>query len=520
CCLIRAANCEQRCVQLVKHGGMHYCSVPVHRHLCGHSDHFHGQTELTTTYSVKNLSDKGLHVLDAESQVPTIHMCANAHDCQAMCAEQGNCSVEVFHKEVSKTFDDARGKFKYTYQEMNGVRKKCAVVLEPGQQTHAGAHTCVPTEALLRVDDSYNNDVTEDDVRAMDGQDDFMRDEETTRVLHYCEARCPCCSYFCSKASGHSGMHTTSHGNMRNTYFLADTDDIYIEERKYKAGESGEEHNEKTSFCVLPAWHKPELKPAQQDGFSYVSGHKFECSHLADSDKMHHVFVLNCSSSMQGQAWEQLMAAYREYVHNRVGAGCILDVVSVVTFDNIAQLEHEAQDIVTMQQAQVNYRGGGTSFTQGLRMANEVLSRNAFDTYKPVLIFFSDGHPLDQDMGFTIASHIRQSYAKYDLETFVVGYGRVNLGVLERVAEKLGGSYLNVLVGTELKTTFQQISTSLGTRAGLALTKPLHEISCVICRRNLTTEEVVKLQPCGHELHNHMSIVTEFVSSRRLKTPA
>ncbi|TYZ64115.1 hypothetical protein PybrP1_001639, partial [[Pythium] brassicae (nom. inval.)] len=52
-----------------------------------------------------------------------------------------------------------------------------------------------------------------------------------------------------------------------------------------------------------------------------------------------------------------------------------------------------------------------------------------------------------------------------------------------------------------LKTTFQQISTSLGTRAGLALTKPLHEILCVICRRDLAAEEVVKLQPCGHELH-------------------
>ncbi|TYZ67879.1 hypothetical protein PybrP1_007530, partial [[Pythium] brassicae (nom. inval.)] len=27
-----------------------------------------------------------------------------------------------------------------------------------------------------------------------------------------------------------------------------------------------EKHSEKASFCVLPAWHKPELQPAQQDG--------------------------------------------------------------------------------------------------------------------------------------------------------------------------------------------------------------------------------------------------------------
>ncbi|TYZ66177.1 hypothetical protein PybrP1_010441, partial [[Pythium] brassicae (nom. inval.)] len=657
CCLIRAANCGQRCVQLVKHDGMHHCSVPVHRcgmpcmatncsgacilsiasphtahkceqttcaekcsmdgcsHLCGHSDHFHGQTELAVAYSVENPSGKGADVFDAESQTPTIHMCTNAHDCQAMCSEKGNCCVEVFHKESSRTFDGARGKFKYTFQEMNGFRKKCAVVLAPGQQTHAGAHTCVPTAAERRFSvDGAADDDSGDDVRAMDDdvdEDDVMSDEEekqsaeeTTRVLHYCEARCPCCSYFCKKAYGHFGMHATSHGNMRNTYFLADTDDIDIEERKYKAGESGgaemcnlycskmgrghvhyleceqqrasacvyvgdttdqrrhctrglepkparemdevlheqfwktlgwedpcasqdereqfgkcafkcdaQEHNEKKSFCVLPAWHKPDLKPAQQDGFSYISGHKFECSHLVDSGKMHHVFALDCSGSMCGQPWDQLMAAYREYMYNRVNEGASLDLVSVVTFDNYGKIEYEAKNITTMLRAHVEFRGGGTSYSAGLRSANEVLSRNSFGTYKPVVVFFSDGQPCDANQGEQLATHVHESYAKYDLKAFVVGYGMVNLSVLQRVAEKLGGTYHSVLVGTELKTTFHTISASLGTHAGLALTKPLHEISCVICQRDMAAEEVAKLQPCGHELHK--SCKTQLVTSVR-----
>ncbi|GAB9475400.1 hypothetical protein Gpo141_00012498, partial [Globisporangium polare] len=231
-------------------------------------------------------------------------------------------------------------------------------------------------------------------------------------------------------------------------------------------------------------------------------GHKFECSHLVDSGKMHHVFVLDCSGSMCGWPWKQLMAAYREYLHNRVSDGATADLVSVVTFNNCGKIEFEAQNISAMLQALVPYRGGGTTFSAGLRSASEVLSRNQFEIYKPVLVFFSDGQPCDAKLGGELARHIRQSFAKYDLKAFVVGYGSINLVTLQLMANKLGGSYHNVLVGTELKSTFQTISALLGTRAGLALTtKPLHECMCAICQLDLASDEVEKLAPCGHALH-------------------
>lgn len=69
------------------------------------------------------------------------------------------------------------------------------------------------------------------------------------------------------------------------------------------------------------------------------------------------------------------------------------------------------------------------------------------------------------------------------------------------MAEKLDDSYHNMLVGTELESTFHRILASLGTRAELALTKPLHECMCAICQLNLAPDEVVALVPCGHALH-------------------
>ncbi|ETK71478.1 hypothetical protein L915_21282 [Phytophthora nicotianae] len=82
------------------------------------------------------------------------------------------------------------------------------------------------------------------------------------------------------------------------------------------------EHDEpdnSASFCVLDAWHEPEMKPEVDDGFAYIDGHKFECVHAVDSE-----------------------------------------IVGV----------------------KIPYSGGGTCFgEEGLRVANEVLSRNNFEQF-------------------------------------------------------------------------------------------------------------------------------------------
>ncbi|KAF1782252.1 P-loop containing nucleoside triphosphate hydrolase [Phytophthora cactorum] len=601
CCMANSPNCGKKCSLKRGHSDLHKCDVPIHtcgeecsaqscsgrcvlnvedphtahkcvevrcmqkcvidgcNEVCGTMDHFHGQVNVAVVFSVEN-DEKGAATFDAASEAPVVHMCGNGHECQALCEEKGVCRVDVFLKQSSKTFTGARGSFQFTFQEMNGSRKKCTKLLPPGQKMHQGSHTCICEQ----------------------------RDEDSEdQTIHYCDVRCPCCSYFCKKQYGHFGSHSTSHGNMRNTYFLADAEEIDIEERKYKAGElgiaemcnlycskMGREHvhylnceqgskatcvysgsttdqrrhctralepkpeketdevlheqfwktlgwedpctskmelelfgkcgykcDAPTTTTNLP-WHKPELKPTSGfDGFTYVGGHKFECSHVASGGKMHHVFVLDCSGSMNGRPWCDLMAAWKEYVYNRIADGATLDLVSVVTFDNSAQIVYEAQNITTMTNARIQYRGGGTNYAAGLRSANEVLSRVNFDAYKPAIVFFSDGHPCDPLQGEQLATHIRGCYEKNGLQAFAVGFGSINLNMLERVAEKLGGSYHHVLTGNELKATFFSISASLNTRAGLALAKPDHERNCVICGQDLASGETVKLDGCGHELH-------------------
>ncbi|KAF1314283.1 hypothetical protein FI667_g16803, partial [Globisporangium splendens] len=93
--------------------------------------------------------------------------------------------------------------------------------------------------------------------------------------------------------------------------------------------------------------------------------------------------------------------------------------------------------------------GGGTWYSAGLNAANGVLSRNDFKTYRPIVVFFSDGQPEDQGPGEQLTISLRQSCGESGREAFAVGFGSINLQVLQRVAEMLGGTYHHALTCTE-----------------------------------------------------------------------
>ncbi|RLN79697.1 hypothetical protein BBJ28_00005890 [Nothophytophthora sp. Chile5] len=225
------------------------------------------------------------------------------------------------------------------------------------------------------------------------------------------------------------------------------------------------EHEEKDkppSYCVLSAWHQYALVPdSGTDGFAYVDDHKFKRVHATESGRFHHVLALDGSGSMRGQPWFDLLGACEEFVINRLNDGGQNDVVSAVTFNHESVIQQEATLLPLTQKLQLPKPSGGTSFAAGLQAANEVLSRNNFTDFQPVIVFFSDGHPHDVSEELRMAAHIRATYAKYDLKAFVVGFGHMSLGVLNRVADALGGEYHQVMDTGALKAEFQRIAATL-----------------------------------------------------------
>ncbi|KAE8984028.1 hypothetical protein PF011_g20941 [Phytophthora fragariae] len=585
CVLARAFNCDRTCSKLAEHPGDHRCSVQVHtcgapcsaetckaacvldiqrrhvvhkcvemqclheccmhgcKHICGEKNHFHGQADESRAFAEENGMTYSPNLcedsVDMEGS-PVTHMCLASHACPELCQVSGMCEQKVHLKKSSRTYQGARGSFEYIYQEMNGCKKQCICVVPGGRHDHEPLeHSCVaPTENAIEF--------------------------SSMQTIHYCDVRCPCCDYYCNKPFGHMGLHDTSHGNMQRTYFLAKSNDIDLEDRKYQVGERGvaemcnlfctkmgrghihylpcegkgrehcvytadaskdrrrhcedelypppgkamdellhcrfwttigwedpcseeeralfakcpfqcdapehEEADKAPSYCTLEAWHLPEMKPEVGDGFAYIHGHKFECVHAVDSGKFHNIFVLDNSGSMSGRPWKNLLCACNEFGINRLQDGGEGDLVSYITFSNCSIIHCEGEPLEEALKMKLPYYGGGTSFEVGLRAANEVLSRNDHKHFKAVVIFFSDGHPRDINLALAIAQRMRSMYVKYDFKAFVVGFGHVNLPVLQRMAVEMGGEYRHVLDASELQKEFQRIGAVLRkSEASLAL---------------------------------------------------
>lgn len=490
CVLAHASNCDKACSKRAEHTGDHRCSVQVHvcgakcsadtcnatclldiqrqhsvhkcaevqclhtclmdgcKNTCAEKDHFHGQGVQSRAFAEESgLTSEGDSSEGVEDDAAVAHMCAGNHACPETCQVDGICEHKVHLKKSARTYTGARGSFEYIYQEMNGCKKHCALVLASGEKDHEGSdHSC-----LAQAEGN---------------------DEST---VHYCDVRCPSCSYYCNKHYGHMGLHATSHGNMRQTYFMAKTNDIDVEDRKYQVGERGiaemcnlfcskmgrghthylscegkgdekcvytadasEDHrrhcvdnlfpppdrdmdellhakfwstigwedpcndeeraafakcpyqcnapehegsDEAPSFCVLDAWHKPELKPeGADDGFSYVNGHKFECVHTVDTGKFHSVLVLDSSGSMSGQPWQDLLCACNEFGIGRLEDGGENDLVTYITFDHESRIICEGARLPDALRMTVPFSGWGPSLRRACepptKFCRETISRS------------------------------------------------------------------------------------------------------------------------------------------------
>eukprot|EP01025_Chloroclados_australasicus_P037498 TRINITY_DN3829_c0_g1_i3.p1 TRINITY_DN3829_c0_g1~~TRINITY_DN3829_c0_g1_i3.p1 ORF type:complete len:802 (-),score=42.11 TRINITY_DN3829_c0_g1_i3:263-2668(-) len=199
--------CKERCT--IPHDVQHDrhqcatigCPIPcvLCNKKCSSSDHFHGA------------SDDVVHLCEDE------HTCVDPNTKMAnQCSHLGWCEIRPELHREKRTFHGKRGDFEYEHvTDQIKKRHMCVIKIPAGQLKHAGpcSHSLDPN------------------------------------VLHYCGEPCASCHYRCTKPHGHPGKHSTQHGNMRNTIFVADAEDIDIGDRKYARGESGEAET-CDSFCV------------------------------------------------------------------------------------------------------------------------------------------------------------------------------------------------------------------------------------------------------------------------------
>ncbi|KAI6035781.1 hypothetical protein EDC04DRAFT_2571420 [Pisolithus marmoratus] len=165
------------------------CSVTCQlcKRLCSDQDHLHGL------------------------EVWAVHLCGQEHHCTAMCSAQGICEIETAPHSIEATFTGKHETFQYTKYSQVAKRLKCVKAIPPGETKHKGSHN-----------------------HSLD-----------KKVIHFCEARCENCGYFCTLPLGHPQQeHETRHGSMSRTRWTVDGPDddaavLEIEGRKFSTNDEG-----------------------------------------------------------------------------------------------------------------------------------------------------------------------------------------------------------------------------------------------------------------------------------------
>lgn len=217
----------------------------------------------------------------------------------------------------------------------------------------------------------------------------------------------------------------------------------------------------------------------QAAGFITDDGHRFSCDHSKDVEN-HVIFVIDRSGSMSSADCVPTLAKFTARHRNRLGcvyesilrfirtrqARIIQDYVSIVVFDTRATT---AVDSVPISEALVDQLlphgdGGGTTYSCGLRAAEEILVRSALNPVtqqkSPVVIFLSDGgnnggeNPVHRVMG------MKQVEPKLILHTIKFGHDPCNQ-ILMDMASAGSGSFQVSLDEVQLARSFEGLARSL-----------------------------------------------------------
>lgn len=150
-------------------------------------------------------SPNHLHALEEGA----IHLCGESHSCTQRCTAPGVCEIDMAPESIEETFRGRHECFQYTKYSQVAKRLKCVKLIPSGQLQHEGSH-----------DHSLDPD-----------------------VVHYCQARCTSCQYYCTLPLGHSRQeHETSHGSMSNVRWSVDGPDeegFEVEGRKFSTNDEG-----------------------------------------------------------------------------------------------------------------------------------------------------------------------------------------------------------------------------------------------------------------------------------------
>eukprot|EP00931_Biecheleriopsis_adriatica_P036853 TRINITY_DN21179_c0_g2_i1.p1 TRINITY_DN21179_c0_g2~~TRINITY_DN21179_c0_g2_i1.p1 ORF type:complete len:1354 (+),score=298.99 TRINITY_DN21179_c0_g2_i1:180-4241(+) len=200
-----------------------------------------------------------------------------------------------------------------------------------------------------------------------------------------------------------------------------------------------------------------------EDERRFSSKDLFEACTIEDKP-LHFVFCMDASGSMQGKPWQDLMAAYNDFLRRRMNDQADRDVVSIIVFDDNVDVQSRGRPLKSAPRS-LRYTGGRTEFAPAIMAAAAEMTR--LPGFTPNLIFMSDGQ--GGDASAAVQSLCRAHGSKGLQANFVAFGSGADARMLQQLASQCGGSgkFHASSDGAELSRTFVKIAAGSGPADGM-----------------------------------------------------
>ena len=172
--------------------------------------------------------------------------------------------------------------------------------------------------------------------------------------------------------------------------------------------------------------------------------------------KKHFIFLLDESGSMSGTPWNELGAAYNNFIDLKQKSQSSFDYISVITYDHKVRRLFTRESVMNAKNRIGNSNNGGTIFTPAFQEAEKIIKQE--NEAEPIIIFMSDGGAEDPT-GY-IASSLMNPYQRKGLKIYSVAFGYANKSILDKIAcvgcTQVAKTATN---GIELANVFKAIGT-------------------------------------------------------------
>jgi MoxR-like ATPase/uncharacterized protein YegL len=203
-------------------------------------------------------------------------------------------------------------------------------------------------------------------------------------------------------------------------------------------------------------------------------------AHISTPDPIIFILCLDESGSMGGAPFEQLRAAYREFIRKRKIDQGGSDRIAVINFASSARFICGPTPVDIRQAPDLPFASGGTMFGPALQLAKQVMGTDTSGRARFVMLFMTDGQSGD-NVGASMVGEIARTYPnRFTCHTVGFGTG-VNVGQLQAMTAG-GGKYHAATVGNELVKAFQDIASDSNSANVMAATLAKNIMDSVVTK--------------------------------------